>query len=206
MRFRSPCAASSGRHLMMPQLWMQITCAAQMQRYSQSPAQRRRSFADPAATGPDVGSMSASRIELRPATASDLAAIMALERATDRAPHWPRATYESILSKQFAASQRCHIVAETDGALAGFAVGLMHRGDRVAELESVVVASAPAAPVFGQRSLRRRARLVPLQPRDRSCAGGARRQCRCDRPLRRARIHTVGPPAEIYRDPDEDDS
>jgi ribosomal-protein-alanine N-acetyltransferase len=92
--------------------------------------------------------MSASRIELRPAAASDLAAIIALERATDGAPHWPQATYQAILDEQLAAGQRCLIVAETDAALAGFAVGLMHRipttdrGGRVAELESVVVASS----------------------------------------------------------------
>jgi ribosomal-protein-alanine N-acetyltransferase len=90
--------------------------------------------------------MSASRIELRPAAASHLAAIIALERATDGAPHWPQATYEAILGEQLAPGQRCLIVAETDAALAGFAVGLMHRipatdrEDRVAELESVVVA------------------------------------------------------------------
>ena len=90
--------------------------------------------------------MSASRIELRSAAASDLSAIIALERAADGAPHWPLATYEAILGEQLAAGQRCLIVAETDAALAGFAVGLMHRipatdrEDRVAELESVVVA------------------------------------------------------------------
>ena len=93
--------------------------------------------------------MSASRIELRPAAASDLSAIVALERAADGAPHWPLATYEAILGEQLAAGQRCLIVAEADAALAGFAVGLMHRipstdrddlDDRVAELESVVVA------------------------------------------------------------------
>ena len=90
--------------------------------------------------------MSASRIELRSAAASDLSAIIALERAADGAPHWPQATYEAILGEQLAAGQRCLIVAETDAALAGFAVGLMHRipatdrEDRVAELESVVVA------------------------------------------------------------------
>jgi ribosomal-protein-alanine N-acetyltransferase len=95
--------------------------------------------------------MSASRIELRPAAASDLAAIFALESATDGAPHWPQATYEAILDEQLAAGQRCLILAETDAALAGFAVGLMHRipttdrddlDDRVAELESVMVASS----------------------------------------------------------------
>jgi ribosomal-protein-alanine N-acetyltransferase len=92
--------------------------------------------------------MSASRIELRPAAASDLAAIIVLERATGGAPHWPQATYEAILDEQLAAGQRCLIVAETDATLAGFAVGLMHRmpttdrEDRVAELESVVVASS----------------------------------------------------------------
>ena len=112
--------------------------------------------------------MSASRIELRPAAASDLAAIIALERATEGATHWPQATYVAILGEQLAAGQRCLIVAETDAALAGFAVGLIHRipttdrddrDDRVAELESVMVASsARRAGIVHARVVHARAR------------------------------------------------
>ena len=92
--------------------------------------------------------MTASRMHVRLATASDMAAIVALERTTDSAPHWPEATYEAIAAQQTEGPQRCLFVADTDGAVAGFSVGLIHpapatdRGDRVAELESVVVAAS----------------------------------------------------------------
>jgi ribosomal-protein-alanine N-acetyltransferase len=92
--------------------------------------------------------MSAAQVQVRPAVAADLTAIVALERATASAPHWPQATYEAIVSEQNAAGPRCLFVAEMGDALVGFAVGLMHpaaaghRGERTAELESVVVAAS----------------------------------------------------------------
>lgn len=80
-----------------------------------------------------------SQIQIRPAIASDLDAILDLERDTDSAPHWPRAAYAAILEAPDA-QPRCLVVAYDAELLAGFAVGLMHPTDRVAELESVVVA------------------------------------------------------------------
>jgi [ribosomal protein S18]-alanine N-acetyltransferase len=74
---------------------------------------------------------------LRSAQPSDLEAIVALERITENAPHWPPSAYAAILDD--AASPRCLIVAEAAGNLAGFAVGLIHPD--TAELESVVVAA-----------------------------------------------------------------
>jgi ribosomal protein S18 acetylase RimI-like enzyme len=81
-------------------------------------------------------------IRPRPAVASDLDAILALERATDLAPHWPRAAYAAILES--IPPQRCLFVAEQCGQLIGFAVGLLHPPDsnRIAELESVVVSAS----------------------------------------------------------------
>jgi ribosomal-protein-alanine N-acetyltransferase len=85
--------------------------------------------------------MMASHFELRPARGPDLHAILALERATENAPHWPLAAYQTILDSQM--PQRCLIVAESNAALVGFAVGLVHPDpERAAELESVVVASS----------------------------------------------------------------
>jgi ribosomal-protein-alanine N-acetyltransferase len=95
---------------------------------------------------------------LRPAIASDLEAILALERATDLAPHWPPAAYADILDSTDlgapsiprsvrngweTATQRCLFIAENDDILAGFAVGLLHpaASNPIAELESVVVAA-----------------------------------------------------------------
>jgi ribosomal-protein-alanine N-acetyltransferase len=103
---------------------------------------------------------------LRPAIASDIDAILALERATDLAPHWPPSAYADILQPNDlgapsialgapsiprslrngweTAAQRCLFVAEKNGHLAGFAVGLLHPAapDRIAELESVVVSAS----------------------------------------------------------------
>jgi ribosomal-protein-alanine N-acetyltransferase len=76
-------------------------------------------------------------VELRHAVASDLDAILSLERATDNAPHWPPSTYAAMLDSNVPA--RCLIVAHRNGGLAGFAVGLLHRDERLAELESVAV-------------------------------------------------------------------
>jgi ribosomal protein S18 acetylase RimI-like enzyme len=105
-----------------------------------------------------------SPISLRRATAADLDAILALERATDHAPHWPLAAYQAILDAPVAepaAMHRCLFVAEasvqaneagqTNVRLVGFAVGLLPpalepsgtspaASERVAELESVAVA------------------------------------------------------------------
>jgi ribosomal-protein-alanine N-acetyltransferase len=94
--------------------------------------------------------------QLRPATASDLNSILALERAAENAPHWPLSSYAAVLSaaggertgQTSAAPQRCLIVACRDALLVGFAVGLVTPTPRrldaacVAELESVAVASA----------------------------------------------------------------
>jgi ribosomal-protein-alanine N-acetyltransferase len=78
---------------------------------------------------------------LRPAVASDLDAILGLERATDFAPHWSPAAYADIINFEDPGapsmprsvrdgwentSQRCLLIAETDGQLIGFAVGLLH--------------------------------------------------------------------------------
>ena len=88
-----------------------------------------------------------SVLYVRHAVDSDLDAIVALERSTENAPHWPPATYSEILGQQDAAPRRCLIVAYTGASLAGFAVGLMHPApldapDRIAELESVAVAAS----------------------------------------------------------------
>jgi ribosomal-protein-alanine N-acetyltransferase len=100
--------------------------------------------------------MKGARVELRDGLPWDLDAIVALERATEHAPHWPEATYAAMLGfraadpdqKASAVPRRRLIVAEADDALVGFAVGLVHAAvsdwssvDRTSELESVVVAA-----------------------------------------------------------------
>jgi ribosomal-protein-alanine N-acetyltransferase len=70
--------------------------------------------------------MTPPQFHLRPAIAADLDAVLALERATPLAPHWPPSTYAEIL--QHIPHQRCLFIAEKDNSLAGFAVGLLHPG------------------------------------------------------------------------------
>jgi ribosomal-protein-alanine N-acetyltransferase len=95
--------------------------------------------------------MGPSQFALRSAIASDLDVILALERATEHAPHWPLGSYSALVSPtpDSAALQRCLVVVEIDGKLAGFAVGFidpvssaLDPASRVGELESVVVAGS----------------------------------------------------------------
>jgi ribosomal protein S18 acetylase RimI-like enzyme len=80
---------------------------------------------------------------IRPAEATDLDGIFALERSIATAPHWPRQGYEAILAAEIFAPERCLFAAvgAQDGCLLGFAVGVVYpAGD--AELESVAVAES----------------------------------------------------------------
>jgi len=79
--------------------------------------------------------MSLTGLQLRHAVAADLEAIVALERSTQDAPHWPPAAYSAIFETRdnspiAADPNRCIFVAEVatqaqpQGSLVGFAVGL----------------------------------------------------------------------------------
>lgn len=83
--------------------------------------------------------MSVPGLRVRAAVAGDIAAVLALERGIAEAPHWTESDYAVILSGE--GLERCLFVAESDGELAGFAVGkVIDAGaDRLAELESVAV-------------------------------------------------------------------
>ena len=93
--------------------------------------------------------MTPPQVQLRAAIPTDFVAIVALERATEYAPHWPPATYAAVLNADSAKPKRCLFAALRGESLAGFAVGLLHassaeastpQSGRIAELESVVVA------------------------------------------------------------------
>jgi ribosomal-protein-alanine N-acetyltransferase len=87
-----------------------------------------------------------TQAQLRPAIPTDFISIVALERATEFAPHWPAATYAAILDTPAAEPRRCIFAAMKAETLAGFAVGLMlpppGESTQLAELESVVVSAA----------------------------------------------------------------
>lgn len=99
--------------------------------------------------------MTALPIQPRLAVSADLDAVLALERATENAPHWPLSAYAAIIAREdknagesSQTAQRCLFVACRDGLLVGFAVGAANFAASAqhsacsAELESVVVASA----------------------------------------------------------------
>lgn len=94
--------------------------------------------------------------QVRAARASDLPAVVALERSVAEAPHWAEAEYAGILGVD-AAVRRCLLVAEREGHIVGFAVGkVIGSGtDTVAELESVVVAEQARRTGIGRALLER---------------------------------------------------
>jgi [ribosomal protein S18]-alanine N-acetyltransferase len=80
-----------------------------------------------------------SAIRVREAGAADVAAVVALERGVETAPHWSAAEYGAIVAGE--GLPRCFFVAEMDGGLVGFAVGKMIGvgAEGSGELESVAV-------------------------------------------------------------------
>jgi ribosomal-protein-alanine N-acetyltransferase len=81
---------------------------------------------------------------LRPARADDLPALLALEQATPEAPHWAESLYARIVNEETPPARRCLLIAESQGAIVGFSVGLLPLdAAEPGELETVVVA-APA--------------------------------------------------------------
>ena len=110
--------------------------------------------------------MNGRDISIRPGSIADLAAVVALERATETAPHWPMANYAAILHPErsgdspIEAPRRCLFVALTEAPdtaqavapnraanvrIMGYAVGMVlpsGQGEVAAELESVAVAHA----------------------------------------------------------------
>jgi ribosomal protein S18 acetylase RimI-like enzyme len=88
-------------------------------------------------------------VVIRAAEARDIAAVLALDQATPHLPHWSYTDYEAALHSaqtqnetSAPAVRRCLIVAESAGAIAGFAVGSAKviEDEAFAELESVAVA------------------------------------------------------------------
>lgn len=71
-------------------------------------------------------------MKIRPGVHADLAAIVALDRATETAPHWSEAAYQLASSS----ADRCLLVAE-EGRLVGFAAAAIVAGE--VELESIAV-------------------------------------------------------------------
>lgn len=77
-----------------------------------------------------------SSLEVRAATANDLSAVIALERAVSEAPHWAERDYNDVL--RGTGVRRGLFVVDGEDTLDGFAVGKVI-GAGLAELESVAV-------------------------------------------------------------------
>ncbi len=79
-------------------------------------------------------------LRIRPMTAGDLDAVLAIAASLDQAPHWPRSVYAAALDAE-AQPQRVALLAETqEREVVGFAVCSLVPPQ--AELESIAVASA----------------------------------------------------------------
>jgi ribosomal-protein-alanine N-acetyltransferase len=77
-----------------------------------------------------------SHVRIRPATREDLTAILALEQQCAEAPHWGRDLWHDVLQSTGTGS-RCALIAEAEGALAGFVVVQLVIDQ--AEIESLAV-------------------------------------------------------------------
>ncbi len=95
-------------------------------------------------------------IHVGPAALADVDAVLALERATENAPHWPVGAYRAILEtgdEALTATARCLFVARDVSGVVGFAVGALPVAsqDRTGELESVAVAITARRLGIGRR-------------------------------------------------------
>ena len=76
---------------------------------------------------------------IRSAQATDLGAILAIERSEPELPHWAVAEYERYVRAP-GAPDRALCVAERDGVILGFAAAALSAGNpEAAELESIAV-------------------------------------------------------------------
>jgi ribosomal-protein-alanine N-acetyltransferase len=71
-------------------------------------------------------------------TAADLDRLMEIAAGLEQAPHWPRDVYEAVLGADI--PRHIALLAETPGAVAGFAVARLTPPE--AELETIAVAAA----------------------------------------------------------------
>ena len=95
--------------------------------------------------------MSTGEPRIRVMVEADLGRVMAIAASLREAPQWPRAAYAAAILPG-AVPKRIALVAEVDGAVAGFVVGLVVASQ--AELESIVVDRAARRRGIGAALLR----------------------------------------------------
>jgi [ribosomal protein S18]-alanine N-acetyltransferase len=86
---------------------------------------------------------------IRPMTATDIDAVLALEQTTIEAPHWGRSAYELCLSEENTGHfQRIGFIANDGERFAGFVIAKLVAG--ICEIESVAVAEGVRGRGIGQ--------------------------------------------------------
>ena len=159
-----------------------------------------------AGAAPEAGAVPEVKVSVRAGEGRDVAGLMALERASEGAPHWSEAIYRAIHEDRapiFEAGQWPRIlrVAEVGEELAGFGVASGFGFE--AELESVVVATGWRRRGIGRRlcedlmrwAAEKGATTMHLEVRSSSVAVELYRQLG---------FHTEGLRRRYYLDPVED--
>jgi ribosomal-protein-alanine N-acetyltransferase len=93
----------------------------------------------------------AGELRIRAMAESDLGRVMEIAASLREAPQWPRAAYAAAIAPG-AVPKRIALVAEVEGAVAGFVVGLVVASQ--AELESIAVDRAVQRRGIGAALLR----------------------------------------------------
>jgi ribosomal protein S18 acetylase RimI-like enzyme len=148
-------------------------------------------------------------VQVRTAQPDEVDAVVALERVTEGAPHWPREEYVQMIGGgPGAVVRRCLFVAAVEGneGVSGFAVGKVigPGGDVVGEIESVAVAGTVRRAGLGRALCHRviewceqqGAGVTELEVRRRSAGAQAL--------YRELGFVEVGVRANYYRDPVDD--
>ncbi len=146
-------------------------------------------------------------MKIRPATAADLDAILALERSIDNAPHWPRSSYAEVLAPAATAVARALLLAEDQAAqIVGLAVIALraHDPEPTGELESIAVAPSARRAGIGRALMQAAADWLRAQG-----AAGMELEVR-ERSIGAIALYAtlgfkeVGRRRNYYRDPQED--
>ena len=136
---------------------------------------------------------------IRPATLTDLPALLALERQSPTAAHWSEQQYRAVFTSE---PRRLSLVAEESAALQGFLVA--RTPDHEWEIENIVVAMAVRRIGVGTSSLRafldlaRRSGVKAVFLEVRESNHGARSL------YQKLSFCEAGRRRRYYRDPDED--
>jgi [ribosomal protein S18]-alanine N-acetyltransferase len=148
-----------------------------------------------------------AELRIRPMVISDVEAVMAIERATDSAPHWVEVDYLKLFDRDSEVNfKRLSMVIEVADELAGFAIVRMLVTGNVAEaeLESIVVTSKWRRQGVGRSLLSRLAREAEKRGAREIILEVRASNTAAIQLYRRADFREAGRRIGYYRDPEED--